>query len=330
MDRVRDDPPRARPRTLAVAGLIGVLAFVALAFFVDWNAIAHAFANAKPEFVLLALVFNAGVFFFKTRKWMELLRAHDLRPGFWQALRVLLGGFALGLVTPARAGELGRAFLLSEKRAQALVSVVVDRLIDVLLLGAMGIVAIAGLGWQSSAQSLSLAWAAVGLGGIMALAVAGFHPRAVKRWLPLVNRIVPAHVQARSKIHADELESGVAQSWQNRRAFAKAVGWGMLGWACSIGCGLALLAAFDIRLPLALAVLAIPAIGLVDAVPVSFSGIGTRELLLVGLFSTAGISTEATVAFSLAYFAIAYILSALAGVGWNLKHFARTKTSGAT
>ena len=52
-----------------------------------------------------------------------------------------------------------------------------------------------------------------------------------------------------------------------------------------------------------------------DLLPISISGIGTRDMALIFLFGLKGVSAEQAVAFSLLYLFMSYWLIALIGVG---------------
>ena len=62
-------------------------------------------------------------------------------------------------------------------------------------------------------------------------------------------------------------------------------------------------------------VLVIPVISLLDLLPISISGIGTRDVALIFLFGLKGIAPEQAVAFSLIYLFMSYWLVALIGAG---------------
>ncbi len=99
-----------------------------------------AFGNSDPGSLLLAVLSFLVLLFLRAFKWHGLMTAAghtDVR----KSLRSLFGGFALGLVTPGRLGELGRCvFVPQEERPRVALLTVYDRLMDFwALLTAMGV-----------------------------------------------------------------------------------------------------------------------------------------------------------------------------------------------
>jgi uncharacterized membrane protein YbhN (UPF0104 family) len=89
-----------------------------------------AFGNSDPGSLLLAVLSFLVLLFLRAFKWHGLMTAAgnaDVR----KSLRSLFGGFALGLVTPGRLGELGRCvFVPQEERPRVALLTVYDRLLD--------------------------------------------------------------------------------------------------------------------------------------------------------------------------------------------------------
>lgn len=65
--------------------------------------------------------------------------------------------------------------------------------------------------------------------------------------------------------------------------------------------------------------IAVPLMALSSQLPISFGGIGVRELVAVYLFSTIGIAAEKSAAFSLIYTFVSFIVPAIIGAFLYLK-----------
>jgi len=89
-----------------------------------------AFHNLDMGSICLALLCFLVLLFLRTYKWHGLMAAAG-KDHLRRSMRTLFGGFALGLVTPGRLGELGRCvFVRDEERAQVALLTVLDRLLD--------------------------------------------------------------------------------------------------------------------------------------------------------------------------------------------------------
>ena len=64
----------------------------------------------------------------------------------------------------------------------------------------------------------------------------------------------------------------------------------------------------------------IPLLGLLDLLPISISGIGTRDVTLIFFFGLQAVSAEQAVAFSLLYLFTSYWLIALLGAVVYLRY----------
>src|SRR5581483_10603939 len=89
-----------------------------------------AFRQMEIGNLLLALLSFQILLLIRSYKWHRLLAAAGKR-NLRMSLRSLFGGFALGLLTPGRLGELGRCIFVREhERAQVAVLTLLDRFLD--------------------------------------------------------------------------------------------------------------------------------------------------------------------------------------------------------
>jgi uncharacterized membrane protein YbhN (UPF0104 family) len=67
--------------------------------------------------------------------------------------------------------------------------------------------------------------------------------------------------------------------------------------------------------------LILPFTTLVEALPISFSGIGTRDAVLILLFTLLGLSSTSAVSFSIMILLLNYIMNIFGGLLWLKKPF---------
>ncbi len=124
-------------------------------------------------------------------KWRVLLRASAPEVSGADALRSLLAGFGLGLITPGRLGELGRGLVLPGRRMAATQLALADRTTSAgvtLLAGALSAFLIPGIGGG---------WILGGAASVLAIGGAGWYllRRRRRQWLEVLDA-VPAHAWA--------------------------------------------------------------------------------------------------------------------------------------
>lgn len=217
-------------------------------------------------------------------KWRVLLRTAAPEVSAAAALRSLLAGFGLGLLTPGRLGELGRGLVLPGRRMAATQLALVDRLLSAgvtLLSGATAAAVIPGVrgGWI-----LGVAAAAAGIAG--------------GGWL-LLRRMRPRRLEVLRALPARDWVAGITGAVMFNLVF-----FGQFH--------LLLLAAG----PLPSSVIwSVPAVfALKTLLPISFLDLGVRESAAVAVLGLAGVQPAVAVQASLLLCAVNVVVPGLAGL----------------
>jgi uncharacterized protein (TIRG00374 family) len=278
-------------------------------------------ALAAPGFLLFTLA--------KALRWFALLRQGGIRYPLGRALAVYQASAFLAFVTPGRVGDLAKvAYLrrdLGTPWAAGVASTLADRALDLAVLACIGAAALAVAAPAGPLRAALLA----GLAFAAALApvlVAPRFQRAVARGLARVSLGGRASGALRRPLErlAEELE----RLWSPRLlplALVTAAGFTSL-FAGAFG----LARAFGLPIGFATTAYAVAASSLVTLLPVSVSGIGTRDAALVVLLAPHGVGTPEALSFSLAYFA--WSLACSNGIGalcWLRDPLARREAAAA-
>jgi hypothetical protein len=265
-----------------------------------------AFHNLDMGSLCLAVFCFLVLLFLRTYKWHRLMAAagkNHLR----RSMRTLFGGFALGLITPGRLGELGRCvFVRDEERSQVALLTVLDRLLDF--------------------------WALLTLMGVSLFLLAS-RPAAVfgvAVWLALLPVVVgfPALVSHLSKFarksrhfrrHFTEVAVGIPLISTPRFALLAVTAMGV-----ELASFFFLLRAFA-PTGFTTALATYPYIVLAGDLPVSFSGVGVREGAAALLLSPYAVPSGAAVGASLVWFVFAMLLPAALGAFWLVAERAKSR-----
>lgn len=238
---------RAHPVKLAV-GL--AISFGALALSLRGVSFAELWAQlllANYWYVLLHVVLLLGVQLFRTVRW-GLLVAPVKKLSFRRLLSICAVGFMALLVLPLRLGEFARPYLLREpgrvSGSAAMVSIVLERLIDGLTVAGALVVLLLGLpasvpyvGW---ARRGGLGVFVLFAGLLVFLAAARWRRqevsrllRAVARWSPMLSRRLESFAAALTNLPSARAMAGVLLS--------TGLYWGLNGlatWVLALGFGL--------------------------------------------------------------------------------------------
>lgn len=100
-------------RFYGVARFIVVIAlFALLLHVVKLSEITAAFKQARPQYLILALLLLPLSLCLQVFKWRFILGAVNTKPPLKAVIISMFGGFFLGAVSPARSGEFARGFLV--------------------------------------------------------------------------------------------------------------------------------------------------------------------------------------------------------------------------
>jgi uncharacterized protein (TIRG00374 family) len=300
--------------------LLGLILLVVLLTRLDLHQVYQTLRQANPFLMIVAVLVIIPLILVKTIRWQVILRSQDIRFALWPAFLAYFGSLFIGLLTPGRLGEFVKAIHVSRagqvSAARAFSSVLADRLFDLYALLCVGGMAL-----------LTLTAGKTGFGvvlGAMALITVpitlflnettfGWLQRSGSKWCgPVAQRLFG------SSGWLQEIREGLCQlTWSK---LMMTIGLTALAYLIFFGQGYLL--ALALKLPVGFGPIsyAIALGSLVTLLPISISGLGTREAAMIAYLSTVGIAAEAALSFSLLVFLIFYIGGGLIGaIAWWIK-----------
>ncbi|MGE0869047.1 MAG: lysylphosphatidylglycerol synthase transmembrane domain-containing protein [Kofleriaceae bacterium] len=288
---------------LAAHPALGWLDQRALAWTIGPRELGARIAAINGGWLAAALVLQATICVLSTVRWRRLLRVQRLELSLGRAAEiVLIGRFFDAFMLGSTGGDVARAWLVarecSDRKVEAVTTVIVDRLIGLGTLVVIALIAMA-VSFERITGEPRLRTAALGVLAIAAaMAVVGTlamwrrFATALPRlhgWLErrpgyaTAQRIVAAYraiaTQPRALVTALAITVGIHAA-------------SILAIVC-IGTGLGL------SVPLGDYVVMLPIINIIVALPISISGLGVREGLYVMMFSAAGLTASDAIALSL-------------------------------
>jgi uncharacterized membrane protein YbhN (UPF0104 family) len=253
--------------------MVTIVALVVVVSKIDWARLEVAVRGMGGTALALGAALAIPPLLLKIYRWNYLLQAGGYNAKPRDAIRSLLAGMGLALVTPSRIGELGRPFFLPDNRKWELGGLAVaDKLFDAF---AIGLAAVAGAGVLLS-PLLGLGLIAAALAMLFMLLLAGLSGVTFRGFarLPYVGKRLAAPLAA----------SRVLTPRVVRRCVL-----------VSIGIVALTTVQFDLILtsmapvPLRWAILVYPVMVLATMAPISVNGIGVREITAVTLMSQFGV-----------------------------------------
>ena len=307
---------KSRPslRTLGNWGmrLLGGGLLVVLLTRVDIHQIYASYQQSTKWIIVLVASGLIPMFYLKTLRWVVILRAQGLRLRVWPSLIANFGSFFVGALTPGRLGEFIKAMYVSREAqvsvAHGLSSVLVDRLFDLYTVMIIGGVSIFQLG-----SELNIAIAFVIVGGVVTLPlITLLHDRIYSTLESIGTRLGRLGQKLfGEKGMLTDLRRGLRQISVSALSIGLALT--LLSYCLYFTQCYLLAVALQIDIPLRAVVFAIAIGGLVTLLPISISGVGTRDAAIVFYLSRYAVQPETALSFSLLVFLVFYVQAGIIG-----------------
>lgn len=311
--------------------LFGLAVFVAVVERAGPSRIAAVLAQADLSELRWAPVLVAAIALARGLRWRYVASSVGIPYGLWRATLVWTIGFFASSMTPAKAGDALRAVYLRNESGHSLgesfLTVFVDRMWD------LGFVLVAGIASALifSRQYIAIPSAPLFIAGavVVAGAAALMTHRGAMRAL-----LKPAFVLLAPARHRDALSASFHTFYDalrqygasKRRALAMA-GMTLLGWALIFALAICIARALAIPVDAGFIVLIMPIVTLVELIPFTISGLGTRDATVVYFFSVVGVGSAQAVGFSIAYLLIGTYLTALIGLALWIRYPIRKRAA---
>jgi hypothetical protein len=302
--------------------VIGLALFVAVIFNAGPQKVAASFLSMNPLYLLISMAMTFIVMFLRGIKWMMVSRLHGVRSGVLESTKVWVIGLFAGIITPGRAGDMIRSLYLSRKGCslgKSVSAVVVDRAVDLAIVLAFAV--LGAVFFTSLLLSPSYVWIlAVVTIAFASLAYAASRKGTMKRILrPMFRMFV-------SKRYKDHVSSGfngfygsISSAIADRWGLARIVLFTVFIWLFSIWNVQIMALAVGLKLdyPFLLAMMSLAVI--IEIIPVSVSGVGTRDAFFVLALGIVGVSPETAIGFSIIYMVLGYWVNGLIGLMFWLR-----------
>lgn len=277
---------RTRLILIAVLGLLTLLLLVRLG---QIDVSLDTLRRIRPGYLLAALVVHYSGFVMRGDRWRRLLAAMGHRVSFGYALSVLLAGWFISALLPARAGDLARAGLLRRDRqvpvAVGLGSVAAERACDALALVCLAV--LAGL-WTLAGRTPAWVWqSAAVIAGVFVVALAGLLavPR-LEGWLS--GRLSWSLYQKALRFGFELLDSIRGLGRQPGTLLIVALQ-SFYVWLCDVCLAYLLIRGLGAVLPLAVVAFTAMAADLAVTLPLTPGAVGQFEAAFVGVLALFGV-----------------------------------------
>ena len=298
--------------------LTGIILFIIILSRSNLGEIFQNIKNINPFYLILAALTTLPMFFNKALCWNYLKRQQGIKYNLKDSFLMYCSGMYIGLLTPGRLGEVTKALYLKKdgySLGKSLVSVILDRLSDFAFL--LIFLCIGSLFLISVLQEQILIMI---LGIVIAvLLFIIFLKIGLIKWGldKLFNIFVPQKYQKSWKINFQDFINDLKIYKLKNYLIIFLIT--TFSWVFYYLQMYILAKGAGLSVPFLYLAISVTVAGFITLIPISISGIGTRDIALILLFSPFLIAKEQVIAFS-ALILLMLIWGALVGLAcWLIK-----------
>lgn len=262
---------------------------------IDYSSLGETLSSAKWYWLVAATLLMLLTPLISAKRWQLMLRAMGYSLGFGDCLKIILAAFPVSAITPAKAGDLIRAYYLKNRipANQVVGGVVAERLSDIFVLALYSCAGAILFGNYS--------FLLIGLAVIFLIPV----------FFLIVNKINLPLGQWRKKVDDFLLVSRVFI--QHPSKILPVLLWGITLWFIPVLAAKMLFLALGVSVPLVYTAAVFPLAIFVGLIPITIAGMGTRDSAIVYLFASFA-NSSVSLGAGLLYSLLAYWLLALLGL----------------
>jgi hypothetical protein len=284
--------------------LIGVGLFALLLLSLDMQALGAILVKANPSWIVAGFGMAVGEFVMRGLALRRLTTRTTNRPfPFPTSFNTTLMGVAFGAVTPGKLGDFVKILAIQRFSKAPLVSCLaiafaerVINLLTLLTLGLLGLGSLALFGRMDGQLWLALIPALTIVPAMLLLLNKGFTQRVIR---PFARFAIPERFKKSARINFNNFYSGLSLILNQRGNFAVVFLFLSGAWGFLVVREFFFAQALGLQVPFLYFLFVGPLVVLVELLPISILGLGTRDYALVILLSVLGITKEASVSLSL-------------------------------
>jgi len=293
--------------------LIGVVLLAVILLNIDFAKVLTILSKANLWLAGGALLLLIPLIFIKAIRWRLLLETQEIKFSLLDAFLVYFIGLFVGSVTPGRLGDFIKIAYVKEKGesgTKAFTTVLLDRVFDLgffVLIGYASLIVFLFESGQASLESTLLLIVAPFVLLALFLASKNYFNYLLKKIVVFMTPDgLSVKVKNKYKLFITSFKT------LNAGNISAVTSLTLLGWSVYFFQMYLFAIAIGINLPFSYIALVVSLAGFLVLLPISISGIGTRDALFIFMLTPLGVSAEAAVGFSFLILMV-YLFSALLG-----------------
>lgn len=299
-----------------ISWLITAVALYIVFSDLDWSTLLQHIGDIQLSWVVATMLLGVCSYFLRSARWIILFPERTLT--FANSYRVLVLGFFMNNVLPARAGEIVRAHLGSKitgkSRALVLATIASERLIDAITISLFFLIIARGLGDSRLSENLTLVclgFFCAGLGALALLRARAFAHRTAVKMLNKFPRKELRYLSERFFHFLDGLSPLV-----DLKLLPKLGLWSLVIWTVELCTYKTISLAYGVDLSWGVTVLFFVVANFASLIPAAPGGIGVIEAFGTLALVSTGLPKEQALSIVLTMHLIQYVVVGIPGVAF--------------
>ena len=295
---------------------IGLFILLFILSRIDFSQLLDTLFRVNIYYLLLAVVLNIPQLFFKSYRWNYLLKQQKINYSPLQSFMVYMSSLYVGFMTPGRIGEFVKALYLKSDKgisiSKGFSSVLLDRLFDLYLLIILGFIGIWQFGILGKLSDTFLILSII----VILVPLIMLNKQLMGKLTKLLyNLAVIKKVKGKIEESSEDFYGGLNQLINPKllvSGLLTCLGYFMFFIQCYL-----IVIAMDLPINFITITLFMAISNLISFIPISISGLGTRDATLIFLFSLIGLEPELAVSYAFLVFITFLVAGGLIGaVSW--------------
>ncbi len=299
--------------------LIGVVILIWVLLKIDLSEIVNILKNIHLSYYAVAVLLLFPIFIIKALRWNYIKKIQHIHYSAKDSILMYFSGLYAGLITPGRFGEFVKMLYLTNDHhsfGKSLLSVVFDRIFDLIFLAGFSYVSI--FIFHQYLNSDFFIYALVVVTIITVGIVLILNKRLISMVLNTAFKVfIPKRFQEKASLGVDDFYNDLKLFAFKNHFWV--FFWTTVSWLLYYVQIYALALALDIHLSFWYLAASTTIVGLFTLVPISISGVGTRDVTLIFFFALLGISKELAVSFSMLILSMFLFMALFGIIAWFIK-----------
>ena len=264
--------------------IIGLFILIYIVYRLDIGEIKSAFLSIKPVFIFIALLLTLPRILIRNYAWQLIQKEQKIKLTYFESLKIFLIGYFYCSITPGYLGQLMRIPYMKEKTKEPYGKLFINSTIESIVhtLSLYGIVIIGAfllIEKFPEVLPVAIAW-------MLILVIFIFYFIKKERGEKLLSTLIKYFIPKKIKSNLNNFVKTFYNDFPRVNKLILPFILGIFTWIIIFSQGYIIVMALGLDIPYLYFLLLFPVANVVGFIPITFAGLGTRELVAIVIFST--------------------------------------------